>query len=44
VPFGKGHGHQNIEEGIKSIEEMNISESEKKMIFEENARRLLRLP
>ena len=30
-------------EAIEGIEEMGISEAEKRMIFEENARRLLRL-
>jgi hypothetical protein len=29
---------------ISSISEMNVSEAEKKMIFEDNARNLLRLP
>ncbi len=37
-------GEISIRDTIKSIEQMNINDSEKKAIFEDNARKLLRLP
>jgi predicted TIM-barrel fold metal-dependent hydrolase len=43
-PYDSQFGERYTRQTIKSIDEMNISEMEKKMIFEENARRLLRLP
>ena len=45
ILFGSDmHGKQQIEDTILSIERMNIPDSEKKKIFEDNARNLLRLP
>ena len=42
-PYGPQHGHVKIRETIRSVEQMAIPEEEKNKIFEENARRLLRL-
>ncbi len=43
-PYGVQSGHVQIRETIRSVEEMDIPKSDKKKIFEDNARRLLRLP
>lgn len=43
MPFDPEFGHRTISKTIQSIEQMAISDSEKKMIYEGNARRLLRL-
>lgn len=43
MPYDSQFGMTFTGETIKSIEQMAISDAEKKMIFEENARRLLRL-
>ncbi len=44
APYDSMGGARVIKETIRSVEEMNISEEEKRMIFEGNARRLFRLP
>ncbi|MFC1894020.1 amidohydrolase family protein [Chloroflexota bacterium] len=44
MPYDAQNGHVATRETIRSVEEMDIPESEKKKIFEDNARRLLRLP
>ena len=44
MPHGAQLGGQSIEQGIEGIEQMDISDREKQMIFKENALRLLRLP
>jgi predicted TIM-barrel fold metal-dependent hydrolase len=43
-PYDSQFGERYIRQTIQSIEQMNISDTEKKMIFENNARKLLRLP
>lgn len=43
MPYDSEVGNRKIRETIKSIEQMDIPEFDKKKIFEENARRLLRL-
>lgn len=43
APFDTEYGERNPRQIIKAIEQMTISESEKKKIFENNARKLLRL-
>ena len=43
-PYDKEWGLRHNKAIISSINEMDISEAEKKMIFEDNARNLLRLP
>ncbi len=43
MPFGGEQGEQFVRETVRAIDEMAIPDSEKKMIFEDNARRLLRL-
>lgn len=43
-PFDSQTGTIAVRETIRSIEQMDISDSEKKKIFEDNARKLLRLP
>jgi predicted TIM-barrel fold metal-dependent hydrolase len=44
MPFDSQTGHVAVRETIRSIEEMDIPHSEKKQIFEGNARSLMRLP
>jgi predicted TIM-barrel fold metal-dependent hydrolase len=44
MPFDSQMGLRLIRETIRSIEEMDIPDSEKRKIFEDNARRLFRLP
>jgi aminocarboxymuconate-semialdehyde decarboxylase len=43
MPYDNELGERKIRETIRSIEQMDISEVDKKKIFEENAKRLLRL-
>jgi len=43
-PYDSQFGERYIRQTIESIEQMTISDLEKKMIFENNARKLLRLP
>ena len=43
MPYDNELGERKIRETIRSIEQMDISELDKKKIFEENAKRLLRL-
>lgn len=44
-PLGdNNHGYRNYRQTINAIDQMDISETEKKQIFEDNARKLLRLP
>ena len=44
MPYDSQIGDVATRETIRSVEEMNITDAEKKMIFEDNAKRLLRLP
>ena len=44
MPWDNQLGLRYTRETITSVERMPIGEAEKKMIFEDNARRLLRLP
>jgi aminocarboxymuconate-semialdehyde decarboxylase len=44
MPYDSQFGLRQVREVVSSIEEMAISDAEKKLIFEDNARRLLRLP
>lgn len=44
MPFDSQAGYRLVRETIRSIEEMDIPDSERKMIFEDNARKLFRLP
>jgi aminocarboxymuconate-semialdehyde decarboxylase len=44
MPHGMQLGMQSIRQSINGIEQMDISDTEKQGIFEENARSLLRLP
>jgi len=44
MPFDSQTGYRLVRETIRSIEEMDITEAERKKIFEDNARKLLRLP
>jgi aminocarboxymuconate-semialdehyde decarboxylase len=43
MPFDSQFGLRYTRETIESIERMDVSNTEKKMIFEDNARRLFRL-
>jgi len=43
-PYDSQFGERYIRQTIESVEQMNISDLEKKKIFEDNARRLLHLP
>lgn len=42
-PFDSQIGYRLVRETIRSIEEMDITDGEKKQIFEDNARRIMRL-
>ncbi|MDP2932348.1 MAG: amidohydrolase family protein, partial [Chloroflexota bacterium] len=42
-PFDSQRGERSTREGIEAIEQMNITDAQKKMIFEENARKIMRL-
>lgn len=44
MPFDSEMGNKKIRETTKTIEQLNIPASDKRKIFEENARRLLHLP
>lgn len=44
MPYDAQNGHIAVRETIRSVEEMDIPDSEKKKIFVDNARRLLHLP
>ena len=44
MPYDSQDGERCIRETIRSIEEMDIPDSDRKRIFEDNARKLLRLP
>lgn len=44
MPFDSQLGHVSIRETIRSIEEMDIPASDKKKIYADNARKLMRLP
>ncbi len=44
MPFDSQLGHVSIRETIQALEEMDISNSDRKKIYEDNARSLLRLP
>lgn len=45
MPYGDNElGNRNYRQTINAIEHMEISDPEKKMIFEDNARNLLNLP
>jgi hypothetical protein len=44
MPYDVQFGLRQVREVIESIDGMDISAGEKKMIYEDNARKLLRLP
>jgi len=44
MPYDSQLGLRQVREVIESVEGMEISDAEKKLIFEDNARKLLRLP
>jgi MmgE/PrpD N-terminal domain/Amidohydrolase len=44
MPYDNAHGDRDIRETIRGVEEMNITDGERKKIYEDNARSLLRLP
>lgn len=44
MPYDNQIGYRFIRETIRSVEEMDISDQEKKMIFEDNAKKIMRLP
>ncbi|MFH0748996.1 MAG: amidohydrolase family protein [Candidatus Bathyarchaeota archaeon] len=43
-PYGGENGEKNIRENLRTIQNMDIPEEEKRRILEENARKLLKLP
>jgi aminocarboxymuconate-semialdehyde decarboxylase len=43
MPYDSEFGGRNIRETIRSVEQMTITDSEKKMIFVDNAKKVLRL-
>jgi predicted TIM-barrel fold metal-dependent hydrolase len=44
MPFDSQYGLRYTKETIESIERMDISDAEKKMIFEDNVKKIMRLP
>jgi aminocarboxymuconate-semialdehyde decarboxylase len=44
MPYDNQSGNRFIYETIQSVEQMDVSAEEKKKIFEENPRRVFRLP
>lgn len=44
MPYDSQFGFRQVREVIESIDGMEISAAEKKLIYEDNARKLLRLP
>jgi predicted TIM-barrel fold metal-dependent hydrolase len=44
MPYGREKGERLTRETIKAVQEMDITEAEKEMIFQSNARNILRLP
>jgi predicted TIM-barrel fold metal-dependent hydrolase len=44
MPYDNQFGDRNTRETLRAIEQMDISDSERQKIYEDNARRLLRLP
>jgi len=44
MPYDNQHGDRDTRETIRAIEQMDIIDSEKKKIYEDNVRSLLRLP
>jgi predicted TIM-barrel fold metal-dependent hydrolase len=44
MPYDNAHGDRDIRETIRGVEQMNITDDERKKIYEDNARSLLRLP
>jgi predicted TIM-barrel fold metal-dependent hydrolase len=44
MPYDCQNGDKLLRESIRSVNEMSIPENQRKMIFEENARKLFRLP
>jgi predicted TIM-barrel fold metal-dependent hydrolase len=44
MPYDNQIGHRFIRETIRSVEEMSIADAEKKLIFEDNAKKIMRLP
>ena len=43
MPFGREQGEFSVKIGIQTVKEMAIDESDRKKIFEENAKSLLNL-
>jgi aminocarboxymuconate-semialdehyde decarboxylase len=44
MPYDDEQGFRFVRQAVEGIEQMEIPESDKKKIFEDNARHLLRLP
>jgi predicted TIM-barrel fold metal-dependent hydrolase len=44
MPYDNQLGYRHIRETIRSIEEMAITDIEKKLIFEDNSKKIMRLP
>jgi predicted TIM-barrel fold metal-dependent hydrolase len=44
TPYDNANGDRDIRDTIRAVEAMNITEADKKKIYEDNARNLLRLP
>ncbi|MFC1980496.1 amidohydrolase family protein, partial [Chloroflexota bacterium] len=43
MPFDAEHGHRQLRETIRSIEQMDIPKSDREKIYKDNARQLFRL-
>ena len=44
MPYDNAHGDRDIRETIRGVEQMNISEVDRRKVYEDNARSLLHLP
>ncbi len=44
MPYDNSNGDRDIQDTIRAVEDMNISDVDRKKIYEDNARNLLRLP
>jgi uncharacterized protein len=44
MPFARHYGERVTRQTIAAIEEMNISDTERRRIFEDNSRKIMRLP
>jgi predicted TIM-barrel fold metal-dependent hydrolase len=44
MPYDNQMGYRHIRETVRSVQEMAVTDSERRLIFEDNAKRIMRLP